>query len=340
MRIAYLMASSGFSGGAGVALLQAETLARQGHTVTVVSPEAEPRWFRLARSRFEHASFRESRALAEADIRVATFWTTVAPALDAADAPVFHLCQGYEGSFPLYADRRADIEAAYRAPTRKLAITETLARKLTDAGFGPATNVGQAFDARPFAPAPRRDPAAPTVLVVGQYEGVVKGIDVALEGLRIWRARGGQFRFRRVAIEPPAAAEKASGLVDEYHYRLDPSRMPLAYRESDIFIGPSRPEEGFGLPVLEALASGLPSLLSDTPTHREIAGDAAWYFPDGDPEGLADALPPLLSRESRARARVEGPRVAERFDPASVAEKLERAFRSALESSGVSQTSS
>jgi glycosyltransferase involved in cell wall biosynthesis len=84
-----------------------------------------------------------------------------------------------------------------------------------------------------------------------------------------------------------------------------------------------------GLRVLEALASGLPCLLSDTPGHREIAGDAAEYFPDGDPEGLADALSRLSISQARARARTEGPRTAARFDAASVAANLEAAFERA-----------
>ena len=340
MRIAYLLESTELCGGVKVVAQQADALARRGHRVAIVSPRPAERWLELGRARLDLSSFSDSRELAAADVRVATFWTTAAPAVEAARGPVFHLCQGYEGDLDFYSGIRREIETAYALPTRKLAITETLAEKLRHKGFGPVTNVGQAFDARPFAPAPRRERPAPTVLVVGQYEGIVKGVDVALEGLRIWRARGGQFRLRRVSIEPPAPREKESDLIGEYHHCLDPSRMPMAYRESDVFIGPSRPEEGFGLPVLEALASGLPSLLSDTPTHREIAGDAAWYFPDGDPEGLADALPSLLTMEARGRARAEGPRVAARFEPASVAEKLERAFQSALESSGVSQTSS
>src|SRR5262249_32723885 len=154
--------------------------------------------------------------------------------------------------------------------------------------------------------------------------------DIAMEGLRIWRSRGGQFRLRRVSTEPPTPEEEKSGLIDEYHLALDPARMPWAYRDSDAFIGPSRPEEGFGLPVLEALASGLPCLLSDTPTHREIAGDSAWYFADGDPEALADALPRLLSAPAREQARAEGPRVATRFDVSAVAERLEMAFLNGL----------
>jgi glycosyltransferase involved in cell wall biosynthesis len=81
--------------------------------------------------------------------------------------------------------------------------------------------------------------------------------------------------------------------------------------------------------VLEALASGVPCLLSDTPGHREIAGDAAWYFADEDPESLASGVAAALSREARAKARIEGPRAASRFDTAKVAARLEAAFEAA-----------
>jgi glycosyltransferase involved in cell wall biosynthesis len=332
MRIAYLIASSEFSGGAKIVFLQAEALARRGHQVTVVSPQAKPDWFRFVRSRFELASFRESRALAEADVRVATFWSTVEPAVDGARGPVFHLCQGYEGGFALYRDRREAIENAYRAPTHKLAISETLAARLTSLGFGPAESVGQAFDVENFFPGAEREiPNPPVVLVVGPYETDVKGVDVALAGLRLFRASGGAFRLRRIATVEMDPDEQSLGLTDEYHFLLPPERMPFAYRSSDIFIGPSRPKEGFGLPVLEALSCGLPTLLSDTPTHREIAGQAAWYFSDGEPESLAAALPQLATRAARETARVEGPQAAARFGTSGVSERLERAFLRALE---------
>ena len=328
MRIAYLLESTELSGGVKVVLQQAEALARRGHRVAVVSPGSPPAWFPLSRARFERTSFRESQELAQADVRVATFWTTVAPAMDATGGHVFHLCQGYEGGFSFYKDRRDEIEAAYRSPARKLAVSQALASKLDSLGFGPAENVGQAFDGSRFFPAPDRPSgaAAPAVLVVGPWEADVKGIGIALEGLRLWRQRGGVFRLVRVSTHAVSDKERAAGLAGDYHHRLAPDRMPFAYRAADLFLGPARPEEGFGLPVLEALASGLPCILSDTPGHREIAGDASEYFPDGDPEGLAVALSRLRVPEARARARIEGPRAAARFDSASVAANLEAAF--------------
>jgi glycosyltransferase involved in cell wall biosynthesis len=332
-RIAYLLESTRLSGGVQVVLVQAEALSRRGHHVAVVSPSPPPAWFPLSRSSFERSSFRESRELAEADVRVATFWTTVAPALDGARGPVFHLCQGYEGGFSFYADRREEIEAAYRAPTRKLAISGTLAGLLARLGFLPVENVGQAFDARGFFPAPARAAVSgtpPVVLLVGPHEADVKGIEIALAGLRLWRERGGIYNLRRVSTQPVREEERAAGLAGEYHHDLSPDRMPFAYRASDVFLGPARPAEGFGLPVVEALACGLPCVLSDTPGHREIAGEAAWYFADGDPESLAAMLPQAVTAEARLRARSLGPDRARRFDPDGVAANLERAFGEAL----------
>jgi glycosyltransferase involved in cell wall biosynthesis len=331
LRIAYLLESTELCGGVKVVLLQADVLARRGHRVTIVCPRPAEPWISFERAAFELSSFSDSTEIACADILVATFWTTVGPAVAAGPAPVFHLCQGYEADFAFYAHLRTDIESAYRLPTHKLAITRTLAEKLRSKGHGPVTYVGQAFDPRDYRPADLRDVSVPIVLLVGSYAADVKGIDVAFEGLRRWRLRGGGFRLRRVSTDPPTAFEQASGIVDEYHRRLEPSRMPHAYRASDLLIGPSRPEEGFGLPVVEALASGLPCVLSDTPTHREIAGDVAWYFSDGDPESLAEALPRAETAEARRRSRTLGPEVAARFSAASVAERLERAFIAAVE---------
>ncbi|MEJ2793939.1 glycosyltransferase family 1 protein [Iodobacter sp. LRB] len=48
--------------------------------------------------------------------------------------------------------------------------------------------------------------------------------------------------------------------------------------------------EGFGLPIVEAQSFGLPVIASDIPVLREVAGEGALYFPEGDAEAMADCM--------------------------------------------------
>jgi glycosyltransferase involved in cell wall biosynthesis len=61
----------------------------------------------------------------------------------------------------------------------------------------------------------------------------------------------------------------------------DRATLAAVYRRASLVLQPSE-AEGFGLPVAEALACGVPLLASDLPVLREVAGDAALYRPVGD----------------------------------------------------------
>ncbi|MCW2614188.1 MAG: glycosyl transferase, group 1, partial [Frankiales bacterium] len=65
---------------------------------------------------------------------------------------------------------------------------------------------------------------------------------------------------------------------------------------------PSR-DEGFGLPVLEALAAGTPVVASDLPVLREVGGEQVTYAPVGDVEAFAEALRSVLAGPGDAAAR-------------------------------------
>src|SRR5204863_8385466 len=116
-KIAYLLESGEFFGGVKVMLMQAEALVRRGHRVTIVSPQPAPEWYEFGAVRYEQAEYGASRALAEADVRVATFFRTVPHALEGSRVPVFHLCQGYEGEINFYEGVWRRVEEIYSLPT-------------------------------------------------------------------------------------------------------------------------------------------------------------------------------------------------------------------------------
>ncbi|MEI2702092.1 MAG: glycosyltransferase family 1 protein [Baekduia sp.] len=70
---------------------------------------------------------------------------------------------------------------------------------------------------------------------------------------------------------------------------VDDALLPGLYAGAAAFVLPSR-YEGFGLTALEALASGLPAVLSDIPALREVCGGAAVYVDPDDAGGFADAI--------------------------------------------------
>jgi glycosyltransferase involved in cell wall biosynthesis len=71
-----------------------------------------------------------------------------------------------------------------------------------------------------------------------------------------------------------------------------------------VFVAPSL-YEGFGMPVLEAMAHGAPVACSDLAVFREIAGEAAAYFDPLDPESIRATVAAVL-KDSGRRARLVG----------------------------------
>ncbi len=90
--------------------------------------------------------------------------------------------------------------------------------------------------------------------------------------------------------------------------------LPLLYAGARAFLFPSV-YEGYGLPVLEALASGVPTLTSDSSSLPEVAGGAAWLVSPDDDDALRAGVERVLSDDTwREAARIDGLRVASRRD--------------------------
>jgi len=111
---------------------------------------------------------------------------------------------------------------------------------------------------------------------------------------------------------------------------VPPEDLPALYASADVFAFPSL-YEGFGLPVLEAMACGTPVITARTGSLPEVAGEAAWYVDPWDVEALADGLAQLLKDwETRTELVARGALQAKRFSWAKTADATLGIYRQTL----------
>lgn len=107
--------------------------------------------------------------------------------------------------------------------------------------------------------------------------------------------------------------------------------LPDLYGGSRLFVFPSL-YEGFGLPVLEALACAAPVVASDRGGIPEVAGDAAILIDPDDPDELAEGMLEVLeSKEVRDDLRLRGPGQAAQFSWERTARETRRVYRALAE---------
>jgi len=109
------------------------------------------------------------------------------------------------------------------------------------------------------------------------------------------------------------------------------AELPALYRRAALLAFPSS-YEGFGLPVLEAMACGTPVLCSTAPALVELAEDAALHAPPEDTSAWRASLDKLLADEKvRADLTVRGLARASTFTPSRMSQGILRVFESAVE---------
>jgi glycosyltransferase involved in cell wall biosynthesis len=106
--------------------------------------------------------------------------------------------------------------------------------------------------------------------------------------------------------------------------------LAALYRGAAAAVLPSR-HEGFGLPLLEAMASAVPVVAARVGNLVDLAGDAAILVRPDDPGALAAGLARVLDdHKERARLKAAGPALAARYTWARAAEMTVEVYRSAL----------
>lgn len=137
------------------------------------------------------------------------------------------------------------------------------------------------------------------VLVDAMSRPTAPKLPLVVVGPTGW-GRGNLTEFARSRHLPPDQLLLLGGLTD--------AELAVVLHGAAALAMPSF-AEGFGLPLLEAMAAGVPIVHSDAPALVEVAGGTGVLARRGDPASLANALRNVFADESRTAARVSAARV-------------------------------
>jgi glycosyltransferase involved in cell wall biosynthesis len=323
VRITFVIPTDNLAGGVRVVAAYAERLQQRGHTVTVVSaPHPQLSFKQRVRSLFQasqakiasppHVSYFQNigihhrildryrplrdRDLPDADVVIATWWETaewIAPLSSTKGAKVYFI-QHHEVFDYLPQDRT---RATYRLPFFKIAVSQWLVDVVrTQYQVPTVTLVPNGVDFEQFYSPVRSKAAIPTVGLM--YSTTYwKGCDISLQAIIEARRQLPNLRLVAFGSTPPT---DALPLPANTQYFLQPAQDTLKdiYAQCDAWLFGSR-VEGFGLPILEAMACRSPVIATPAGAAPELlAKGGGVLIQQSDPNGMAEAICKICTLDS------------------------------------------
>jgi glycosyltransferase involved in cell wall biosynthesis len=256
------------------------------------------------------------------------------------DATMLTMPEVHETSKRLFFQRA--IPAGVARADQVICVSESARQgAIEHAGADPARThtVPLAVDHDRYRPADGDRPAEVRSICDGPYLLWVGALEPRKDVptlIRAFEALAGEIPHRLVLVGPDAwgaeviteriAASPVRDRIVRTGWISEDTKADL-YRHADAFAYPSL-AEGFGLPVLEALACGTPTVTTTGSAPEEVAGDAALTVAPGDAEALAEAIGRALGGDA-ARLRAAGPARAARYTWEDTASRTVEVWRRA-----------
>lgn len=315
LRIVFVCPPDILTGGSRVISIYAKMLALRGHAVTVILPQHgapglrdraralvrhgvwlrrpdknrvsffSDRSYRIVR--LNHAGPVKNRDVPDADIVIATWWETVEWVWDLSESKgkKLHFMQDYE----TWGGSKSRVDATCALPIPKIVIAQWV-QDLLEKSWGqtPAALVPNSVETERFFAPPRGKQRVPTFGFT--YTAMPnKGCDVSIEA--IGRARLKVPNLRTVAFGGTRPTKDMPLPPDtDFHFQAPDDQLKDLYAACDAWLFGTR-REGFGLPILEAMACRTPVIGTPAGAAPTLIGRGGGILvPMEDIAAMADAM--------------------------------------------------
>jgi L-malate glycosyltransferase len=335
LKIAYLLESTGLCGGVKVVFRQAEAMMKRGHSVTIVSGEDYPDWFE------GNVPFEKLDPFGSSVCDPFQWVIGTTPRLilyhygcKKNSFKLLHLIQGYEPDLEECRPFQYIIDEAYSLPIPRITVSGSMAEafgmRYPDQQF---VSVGQGLESEYFYPrSETHTQSAPIdrMFLIGPLAISFKKIRNGLAACKLVKGHYPHMKLIRISAVDTRREEEPFGLADEYLVHVTPKAVGEVLRSGNgILLSSSDSGEGFGLPALEAMACGVPVVLTDILSYRSFSTpcDYAEFAAHDSPEDLAAAVIKTMDNNVMRGHRIRrGLEVAGQFSYEHVAIALEGVF--------------
>ena len=324
MKITFLIPGFNLAGGTRVIAQHAESLWKRGHEVVVVGLPVQvyswkARLKSLVRGRGWPAQIRQGPShfdtlnvncrvlerhrpitefdVPDADVVIATWWETAhwAAELPPNKGKKVYFIQGYECNKMISGNRSAEAEATYTLPLTKIVVSRWL-QKLMHTRYGdPDVAIVLNSVSHDLFHAPARGKQSRPTVGMMYYQGSLKGTDICLLALEQLKRQLPDLQVVALGTTPPTPSLPLPPGT-EFHLSPPQDQIRKIYAQCDAWIVSSR-IEGFGLPILEALACRTPVVSTIVGAAEDLIkdGENGYLVPIEDHQAIADRVYRILT---------------------------------------------
>lgn len=335
LEVVYVLEKVGLSGGIKNVMEQVNRLQAAGVHVHLFALDGQPTWFPLhikVRSFPNYQAMYKELKVMNA-IKIATWWRTVPvvynsciPAQGGRGVPMYLIQDIEESYYPNMPDMQARVRETYRLPMRMLTIAEWTTNQLLERFQQQAINISIAVDIEIYKPNRTSDYDPYRILACSRKSQHLKGFEVttrAIQGVSKYVPQASLVTF---GIEPP----RIRGISNLHFSRPTDEYVAYLYANCGVFVQTSH-HEGFGLPILEAMACGAPVVTTKAEGNEEFCrnGWNCLLVEKGDAAAVMNAIIRLLQdAEYAAFLAANGVETAKQYNWPKIMSNLMSAFQS------------